>query len=250
MHELRLQASLVTKSLTWKLTFLHLLPFSFPYLSPPPLSLSHSHWYHLFPEIFTFSGTLPWPNRNRLFNEQKAITSHRVYRRRTKWRNGIWIDIVEYLNWMAATIDRYRFRPEWRQLSVDFRAAKRLTRRVKWMKAVAKLFSPGIEASTAGEVIDFRGVHTNRDRKKRERERGSVAAAWEAIIKQQVVASSRKFMSSAPIEDDPPVLLNFNPVLPPLSELFGLQTVFANRHSHRSTTREQQLIVKRPPCDQ
>lgn len=39
------------------------------------------------------------------------------------------------------------------------------------MKAVAKLFSPGIEASTAGEVIDFRGVHTNRDRKKRERER-------------------------------------------------------------------------------
>lgn len=148
-----------------------LLPFpltlSFT-LSLSLFCLSHSHWYHLFLEIFTFSGTLPWPNRNRLFNEQKAITSHRVYRRRTKWRNGIWIDIVEYLNWMAATIDRYRFRPEWRQLSVDFRAAKRLTRRVKWMKAVAKLFSAGIEASTAAQVIDFRGVHTNRDRKKRE----------------------------------------------------------------------------------
>lgn len=150
----------------------------------------------LIPRNFHFFGTVPWLNQIRLFIGQKAVTSDTGASDKVA-KNGN----VEFSNWMVADYDRSVSVSRWMEGNrwVDFRVANRLARRVKWMKAVTRHFSLGYRGQcSGGEGIDFRGVHTNIGgyRKKRvARWRGG--SPWEAIIKQQVVASSRKFMSDA-----------------------------------------------------
>lgn len=238
---------LSTKFLMWKPTY----PISLS------LSLTHTDTYHsvclslssmisLIPRNFHFFGTVPWLNQIRLFIGQKAVTSDTGASDKVA-KNGN----VEFSNWMVADYDRSVSVSRWMEGNrwVDFRVANRLARRVKWMKAVTRHFSLGYRGQcSGGEGIDFRGVHTNIGgyRKKRvARWRGG--SPWEAIIKQQVVASSRKFMSDARCGTIHPFRIQFLNLLP-LQVPPPTRLLFANPPfpSIDPTARgKRQLIVKK-----
>lgn len=166
------------------------------FLPPPPLSLSVylSLWYHLFLGIsFFWHSSLVEPNPSIHWIEG----CNKWHGLRIKWQKTE-MDVVEFSNWMVADYDRSVSVSCW---MVGNQVGRFSSRESSGQKG--EMNESGHEAlrsryrgqCSGGEGIDFRGVHTNIEgyRKKRVARR----PPWEAIIKQQVVASSRKFMSDA-----------------------------------------------------